>query len=259
MLGDLVSARRDTGKSRGLRGSPAALRERARRGGRSGDAESGNWNSATRSNDAPDSGGCGGGPSPLPHGFGNGRWAGDGSGRLFRSANLTDLDLIGAAGALSSSGLRPRSWLALSGLSIRRGGDASTSVSLLLSPEGRSEDEGDEGRYAVPSGRLNGRGLRRSSVSTVCMAVSEEASESERADLMLSSFTALKGFANDLQQHQNQIKSIQVAVSTHCLAVVCLLLRLRDCSILRVYDVWLLQALLQTGAATLQVAWKNAQ
>jgi hypothetical protein len=71
MLGDLVSARKETGKSRGLRGSPAALRERARRGVCSGVTDSGNWNICTRSDDPDSKGGCGGVFSPWPHGFGN--------------------------------------------------------------------------------------------------------------------------------------------------------------------------------------------
>jgi hypothetical protein len=88
---------------------------------------------------------------------------------------------------------RSRSLLALSGLSRTRGG-AITITSPALSPVRRSE--GDEVRPAVPTGRVDGGGLRRSSVSAVLTAVSEEASESERTDLMLSSFTTLKGFGN---------------------------------------------------------------
>ncbi len=79
-----------------------------------------------------------------------------------------------------------------------RGGGAGMSVTPVLSPKRGSEDEGDEGRLAPPPiGRVNGGGLRRSSVSTVGTTVSEEACESERTDLILSSFTMLKGFAND--------------------------------------------------------------
>ena len=106
---------------------------------------------------------------------------------------------------MSRTCTRPRSLLALSGLSRTRAGDTGTSVSLVLSPGRRSEDEGDKGRLGVPNGRVSGGGLRRSPVSNVWTAVSEEACESVSTDLRLSSFTMLKGLmnGNDWQRYQH--------------------------------------------------------